>query len=512
MRRRFASHVATKAYGGRASSIPDSGSAPSPASRRRIVTVVLEVYPRLRSMIRAATLGKDMAKNILIFSDGTGQAGGLRPDQRLSNIYKLYRATRPGPDSGIDPAAQVAYYDPGLGTASADGGIQLSFLDKILGVLGLITGLGITDNIIDCYVAILKSYEPGDRICLFGFSRGAYTARCVAGVLRLCGIPTHDGKGQPLPTDGPALRRIAREAVAGVYERRFSTNENDRVSAQEAAATQFREKYGSHGETTEVSNVAPEFIGVFDSVAALGASGVRLLGLVVFVAIVVAAMSAFAGRIAEVLAPVLSPWWVAFGVFIISSAWLVKKLSSGRWKGRSYDRSLDPRTGYARHARAIDETRADFEVLPWGHSEDVAKQQKNRPNAEWLIQLWFAGNHSDIGGSYMEDESRLSDIALDWMVGELKTCVPLVIIDGTKLNLWPSCDGIQHCEVQYSAEQWWRPTWPSRPRSVPVDAALHPTVLERFALKQVPHCRHVGPYRPTALRNHREVARYYAHS
>ena len=37
-----------------------------------------------------------MAKNILIFSDGTGQFGGLKPDQRLSNIYKLYRASRSG--------------------------------------------------------------------------------------------------------------------------------------------------------------------------------------------------------------------------------------------------------------------------------------------------------------------------------------------------------------------------------------------------------------------------------
>ena len=62
-----------------------------------------------------------MAKNILIFSDGTGQAGGLRPDQNLSNIYKLYRASRTGPDSPIDPREQVAFYDAGLGTES-DGG------------------------------------------------------------------------------------------------------------------------------------------------------------------------------------------------------------------------------------------------------------------------------------------------------------------------------------------------------------------------------------------------------
>lgn len=62
-----------------------------------------------------------MPKNVLIFSDGTGQVGGLRFDEERTNIYKLYRATRVGPDSGIDPREQVAFYDPGLGSI-ADGG------------------------------------------------------------------------------------------------------------------------------------------------------------------------------------------------------------------------------------------------------------------------------------------------------------------------------------------------------------------------------------------------------
>ena len=44
-----------------------------------------------------------MPKNILIFSDGTGQEGGLTPNERISNIYKLYRATRVGPELSIDP-------------------------------------------------------------------------------------------------------------------------------------------------------------------------------------------------------------------------------------------------------------------------------------------------------------------------------------------------------------------------------------------------------------------------
>src|SRR5437868_4000659 len=61
-----------------------------------------------------------MPKNVVIFSDGTGQAGGFRFDENRSNIYKLYRATRVAPDSSIDPGEQVAFYDPGLGS-QADG-------------------------------------------------------------------------------------------------------------------------------------------------------------------------------------------------------------------------------------------------------------------------------------------------------------------------------------------------------------------------------------------------------
>lgn len=56
-----------------------------------------------------------MPKTVIIFSDGTGQLGGLSPDQRLSNVYKMYRAMRPGPDSPIPPSRQVAFYDAGLG-------------------------------------------------------------------------------------------------------------------------------------------------------------------------------------------------------------------------------------------------------------------------------------------------------------------------------------------------------------------------------------------------------------
>src|SRR6266487_3697820 len=64
-------------------------------------------------------------RNIVIYSDGTGQRGGLYFDEERTNVYKLYRATRDAPDSPIDPDDRVAFYDPGLGTLpTGDGMLQ----------------------------------------------------------------------------------------------------------------------------------------------------------------------------------------------------------------------------------------------------------------------------------------------------------------------------------------------------------------------------------------------------
>ena len=105
-----------------------------------------------------------MGKNILIFSDGTGQRGGLQFDEPRSNIYKLYRATRCGPDSSVDPSEQLTFYDPGLGTLPGGLGLIGMVWRKLYNLVSQATGLGITANIIDCYAAIISLWQPGDRI------------------------------------------------------------------------------------------------------------------------------------------------------------------------------------------------------------------------------------------------------------------------------------------------------------------------------------------------------------
>src|SRR3982074_3319638 len=155
-----------------------------------------------------------MGKNILVFADGTGNEGGLLPDESRTNVYKLFRATRPGPDTIVDPAKQIAFYVPGIGTPTVR---HNSLLDRTKETFRQMFGLGLTHKIIDCYAAIISVWQPGDRIYLFGFSRGAYTARCVAHVLEVCGIPTKEPSKDFLNLDPTALRAVAKNAVSCLY-------------------------------------------------------------------------------------------------------------------------------------------------------------------------------------------------------------------------------------------------------------------------------------------------------
>src|SRR5438876_10758196 len=159
-----------------------------------------------------------MPKNIVIISDGTGQAGGINFDEARTNVYKLYRACRVGPDTRINPSDQVAFYDPGLGSAADGGHFKVGWLRWAYNLASMATGLGITANIIDCYAAIIRLYEDGDRIFLIGFSRGAYTVRSLAAVIACCGIPRHLPGGGDLPMDVKGSTRLAATAVKSVYQ------------------------------------------------------------------------------------------------------------------------------------------------------------------------------------------------------------------------------------------------------------------------------------------------------
>lgn len=473
-----------------------------------------------------------MPKNILIFSDGTGQAGGIRPDQRLSNIYKLYRATRIGPDSTIDPSKQLAFYDPGLGSAEVSNPGLLQTRTIVSKYLSSALGVGLTRNVADCYEHILKVYEPGDRIFLFGFSRGAYTVRSVAGVLNLCGVPIKDAKGEPIPRAGKALRKIADEAVHDVYEHGAGGDRAKYEPEREEKARRFRIKYGTEDVESgqnQRGNAPPYFIGVFDTVAALGASGIKRFLILFIAALGLAAAAAFGALIISSVSPLGFRWSFAAVLAIAGLFALVKACQShlkvirdfpkkgnfswhwSAWRFKHYDQFLDKRVRYARQAISIDETRKDFALVGWGSTRDV---QAAAP--DWLVQKWFAGNHSDIGGSYPEMESRLSDIALQWMANEAERIPDGLTIDWSKLHLFPDPASVQHCEVTEVLDKYpaWVPaglrrSWDEQPRMDIRIENCHPSVRERLALSAVLKCGMQQPYRPFPLRNDPELARFY---
>ena len=455
-----------------------------------------------------------MGKNIVIFSDGTGQRGGFFVDERRSNIYKLYRACRCGPDSSIDPAEQLAYYDPGIGTLPAGLGLLGATERKIHNLISQATGLGLTANIIDCYEAVVSLWEPGDRIFLFGFSRGAYTVRCLAAVLAFCGVPTRMKDGSPLKRDSASVRKIAKEAVKRVYQHVSSPRDAKYVPQRFALAARFRREYGS--DASGASNAFPHFIGVFDTVASIASyDSLAFVAMLAFGFIAVASLICwlffasfwcwFAGLIGLAVVVALIAYLVTHIKVALSLEgykwWQTFHLTEARMK--FYDTQLNPNVGWARHALAIDEHRADFDRVRWGSQKDSRTTLPEEP--DWLQQVWFAGNHSDIGGSYPENESRLSDVSLQWMVEAAEKIPDGLKIDHSVLRTYPSADGMQHDEGRGLMFRFANKI----NRRIDTNAVLHPSVYDRFALPAVLQYDLMLPYRPESLRHHERLTQYY---
>jgi len=171
-----------------------------------------------------------MGKNIVVCCDGTGNE--VQGD--LSNVLKLFRIAR-------KTANQRVYYHPGVGTIGSDDPWSRA-KQSAKAIFGLATGYGLDDEISAAYRFICEHWIEGDKIFLFGFSRGAYTARAVAGFICMIGL---------LPPDQLNLLSYALTA----YKR--TSEKNDL-----AIAWQFGRVAG--GRSTPI-----EFVGVWDTVASV---------------------------------------------------------------------------------------------------------------------------------------------------------------------------------------------------------------------------------------------------
>ncbi len=179
-------------------------------------------------------------KRIVICCDGTWQR--LYNDS-LTNVALTARSVAPRDAHG---RPQIVYYSPGVGASL--GGVS---------IWQGMTGADLDDHLLDAYLFLNLNYEPGDEIHLFGFSRGAYTVRSLAGLLRKCGVlwRAHVDKA-----------RVALD----LYRQR-------ELSADGFLAARFRAAHAiawplSSKESldTPTADLRIRYVGVWDTVGALG--------------------------------------------------------------------------------------------------------------------------------------------------------------------------------------------------------------------------------------------------
>jgi uncharacterized protein (DUF2235 family) len=178
-----------------------------------------------------------MPKNVILCCDGTWNhpASLTKVSECDTNVYKLYR-------SSLATATQIRHYDDGVGSDGTP-------IDHLLG--GAI-GAGLFKKVKSGYTFIAQTYLPGDNVFLFGFSRGAYTARSVAGMIATCGLPA-----QSTVTD--QLIDMAFQAYRDVKNR----------------ATLLAQLQAQNW----IANPTIKMVGVWDTVGALGIPGALFAGL-----------------------------------------------------------------------------------------------------------------------------------------------------------------------------------------------------------------------------------------
>src|SRR3954447_8100070 len=173
-----------------------------------------------------------MAKRLVLCCDGTWN----RPDETRegipapTNVAKIEMAVARQDGPGTQ---QLVHYEEGVGT------------QRFERIRGGAFGYGLTRNILNCYRWLVENYEPGDELFLFGFSRGAYTARSTVGLVRNAGI----------------LQRQHLDRVDDAY--RLYRDPHKESEPAGIAAEIFRREY-SHPDTTI------RFVGVWDTVGSLG--------------------------------------------------------------------------------------------------------------------------------------------------------------------------------------------------------------------------------------------------
>jgi len=239
-------------------------------------------------------------------------------------------------------------YHDGVGTESI----------KWAALLAGATGWGLSRNVKQLYGELARVYAPGDKIFLFGFSRGAFTVRTLAGLIHACGIldlskyPTNDDFNRAVDEAYGQYRQLYNSWLTSLF------HETRKLTPERVA--ELRGRFSVRVPEFDDPNGRPiAFMGVWDTVDAVG----------------------LPIRAAEFVNRVL----YAF---------------------KFPDRTLNLSVGHACHAVALDEQRESFAPVLWN--------ERKTEQPERIEQVWFSGVHSNVGGGY--PRQGMSLVALDWIM------------------------------------------------------------------------------------------------
>ncbi len=171
-------------------------------------------------------------RHLIMCCDGTWNTPEM---ESVTNVRRLYNALD---RTDQDGRPQSSCYQPGVGTLRNR-------------LLGGAFGLGLSDNVMDAYRWLAGAYRPGDRIWLFGFSRGAYTARSLAGMISACGL-----------IDTAAMDEAAvRGKIEHIYDQGYR---------KRGAGREWRQGLDFRYDPDDREQIPVHFVGVWDTVGSLG--------------------------------------------------------------------------------------------------------------------------------------------------------------------------------------------------------------------------------------------------
>ncbi|MFC1602942.1 DUF2235 domain-containing protein [Pseudomonadota bacterium] len=298
-------------------------------------------------------------KRIILCADGTGNQGGVTPD---TNVFRIFNDVAKKDKNGIK---QITYYDKGVGTSS----------NKILGGITGAFGFGLKRNIRDLYEFLARNYNHGDEIYLFGFSRGAATARAFAGMVQACGLISlyTNADGDPDKRQRKLESKFQKE-INEAMEFYVNNGVKSKTSLDVAPPENLTQSWGN--TYLPSSKVPIKFIGVWDTVSALGFP---------------------------------KDWSWIFNRFFYA----LDKASDFVWHHTFYNYQLSEQVENVYHALALDDERRTFHPRVWREEKNPSSIE-NFLRPQHIEQVWFSGVHSNVGGGYARD--GLSFVTLDWMI------------------------------------------------------------------------------------------------